>query len=225
MRHDRIGVVVQARMGSSRLPGKIFKPLGRWPLLEHISRRCATLTVPATLVIATSQHAENDVVEAWCSQQGVACYRGSEENVLERYVLCAEAYDFAHVVRLTGDNPFPDMEELAKLIRFHVKTHLDFSHSINVLPQGAGAEVFTRDALFSSLSKASAPHHFEHADEYILENIHRFKTGSLPPVPSKNVPDLRLTIDTEADYRLCAWLVSQAGEMLTTEEAVSLCRK
>jgi len=216
-----IGVIVQARMASTRLPGKILRPMGKWTLLEHITQRCCLLPTPTTLVIATTTKPEDDAVAVWCASKAIPCFRGGEDNVIERYVQCAQEYVFAHIVRLTGDNPFPDMEELDKLLALHITEQTDFSYSFPVLPIGVGAEVFTREALEFSLIKAHQPHHFEHVDEYILDNLADFKTRILPPVPEKNRPDVRLTIDTEEDYRRCLAIVAQAGEMVSTREAIA----
>ena len=218
-----VGIVVQARMGSTRLPGKVLKHVGKWVLLEHIARRCELLRTPAKLVFATSMKQSDDAVVAWCASRNFAYFRGSEDNVLERYTLCAREYEFTHIVRLTGDNPFPDMEELDKLLALHLREQAEFSYSFPALPIGVGAEIFAIQALETCLANAHMPHHFEHADEYILDNIANFNTRALPPVPEKYRPDIRLTIDTEEDYERCVAIVARSGEMVSTVEAIAAC--
>src|SRR5688572_15146748 len=107
-------------MGSTRLPGKILEPIAGRPLLDHILGRLATLRNPAKVIVATSDGVRDDVVATFCSERGVDCFRGSEQDVLGRYYECARLYRFDHIVRLTGDNPFVDIEELDRLLDLHV---------------------------------------------------------------------------------------------------------
>lgn len=222
MDKQKIGLVVQARMGSTRLPGKVLMPVGERVLLAHIAARMAC--VPGVLVIATSTNPENDSIEDFCRREAVPCFRGSEDNVLERYVRCAEHFGFEHIVRLTGDNPFPDASSLLALLRLHLAETADFSTSFEVLPLGVGCEIFTLAALRLSLDKAYAPHHFEHVDEYLLENKDKIRHVALPAQVSTCFPDVRLTVDTPEDMERVRRLVSLGGDMLTTEEALRLCR-
>ena len=218
-----VGIIIQARMGSTRLPGKILKPVGPRVLLGQILERLRFLKSPALPVIATTVEQRDDAVELFCSENGVACFRGSEADVLDRYYRCAQEYAFGQIVRLTGDNPFPDMEELDRLIALHLEGGADFSHSFPALPIGVGSEIFTMAALARSWREGTAPHHREHVDEYLLENPDRFKTLQLSPVPAKAHPEVRLTVDTEADYRKACYIVQQGTcDPVTTEEAIRL---
>lgn len=211
-------------MNSSRLPGKVLKPIGGKLLLEHIFFRLGHLSHQTTVVVATTDTLKDDVVEEFCVKHGVECYRGSEENVLERYFLCARKYGFKHIIRLTGDNPFVDIEELDNLIALHFKSGSDFTYSHDVLPVGVGAEVMTFKALEVSYEKGREPHHIEHVDEYIIDNMDRFKTSRLEVPEEKQHPDIRLTVDTDEDYRKACFIVEHArDEYITTEEAIELC--
>lgn len=211
-------------MGSTRFPGKIIQPIGQRPLLEHILFRLSRLRHPATIVIATSDHPRDDVVEAFCVKLGVASFRGSEPDVLGRYYHCARQRQFRQIVRLTADNPFMDVEELDRLLDLHLRTGSDFSHSFGMLPIGVGAEVFTFEAIEASFLEAHAPHHREHVDEFLLENPERFKTSVLTVAVAKNRPNVRLTVDTEEDYRRACFIVEHAKtDPVDTEEAIELC--
>jgi spore coat polysaccharide biosynthesis protein SpsF len=154
----------------------------------------------------------------------VPCFRGNEHDVLDRYVSCAARYAFDHVIRLTADNPFTDMEELDRLIDLHLRDGNDYTHSFGVLPVGVGAEIFTRQALERSRVEGQAPNHREHVNEYVQEHPELFKIGSLTVSPEKNRPDLSLTVDTERDYAHACRLAAQAsGTWLTTVEAIAAC--
>jgi spore coat polysaccharide biosynthesis protein SpsF len=219
-----VGIIVQARMGSVRLPGKVLMPVGGRLLLEHIIARMTLLHEQTKLVIATSTLPENDAVEQFCYARGVACFRGEEGNVLKRYVDCANHYGFEHVVRLTGDNPFPDAAEVQRLIKLHCQEQADFTTSFEELPIGVGCELFTFQSLRWSLEKSFAPHHFEHVDEYLLENLAQVKHAQLHATPAKHAPDVRLTIDTPEDLACARSIVAQGGDDVTTEEAIRLWR-
>jgi spore coat polysaccharide biosynthesis protein SpsF len=221
MNLHRIGIIIQARMGSTRLPGKILLMIGRKVLLEHILDRLSKLRYPAMTVIATSNSPQDDVVERFCDSHGVACFRGSEDNVLDRYYQCASKFGFRHIVRLTGDNPFPDMEELDNLIELHLRAGADYSTSQASLPLGVGAEIFTFEALERSWREGWAPHHLEHVNEYLLEHPEIFKSASLGVSPGKNRPDVRLTLDTEDDYQRSCYIVERLdGEYVSTLQAI-----
>lgn len=220
------GIIIQARMGSTRLPGKVLRPIHDKALLEHVLFRLGRLHHAATIVVATSDTPQDDTVADFCRQRGVECFRGSEANVLERYYLCALHYGFEQIVRLTADNPFTDIEELDNLIALHLASGSDFSHSFGALPVGVGAEIFTFAALEASSREGDAPHHLEHVDEYLLEHPERFKTTLLHVGGARNQPSIRLTVDTPEDHRKACFIVQQAaGEYVTTEEAIELCSR
>lgn len=218
-----IGVIIQARMRSTRLPGKILKKLGGKTLLEHIFFRLSFLRHSVGVVLATSDMSDNDVVSDLCLSSGIACFRGSEDNVLDRYIRCAEEYDFKHIVRLTADNPLVDIEELDRLIELYLLGDIDYADSLGDLPIGVGAEIFSMGSLIESGRLGKEPHHIEHVNEYIRENMARFKCARLPVPPEKSRPDVRLTLDTEDDYLKISYIVDAAGdEFITTQEAIAL---
>lgn len=226
MNGAKVGIIIQARMGSTRLPEKVLKPIGSRALLGHVFERLRRLRTPALPICATSTEGRDDAVERFCREAGVACFRGSESDVLDRYYRCAVQHGLTQVVRLTGDNPFPDMEELDRLIALHLREGADFSHSFRVLPIGVGAEIFTFPALEASWREGTAPHHREHVDEYLLENPDRFRTLELDAVPSKHRSEVRLTVDTEGDYRKACYIAEHAcSDPVTTEEAILLAER
>lgn len=219
-----VGLVVQARMGSTRLPGKVLRPVGHLPLLGHVIGRLSLLPGCWPVVVATSTDVRDEVIVAWCRQARVAIYRGSENDVLDRYVQCARASDFAHVVRLTADNPFTDVTELGRLVQYHLAGGFDYTHSFGMMPLGVGAEIFTRTALDRSHAEGLEPHHREHVNEYIQEHPESFRIGVLEVPVYKRAPNLRLTVDTEEDWRRADTLARHSQERwLGTQEAITLC--
>lgn len=217
-----VGVILQARMGSSRMPGKVLKPFFHTTLLGWILDRLTTLPWP--IVTATGDDSCDDPIERFCRDRGALCFRGDERDVLDRYCRCAMAYGFAHVVRLTGDNPFPDTSILKELVEAHVSTGADYSHAFGALPVGVGAEVFSLAALDRSGREGCEPHHREHVNEYILEHPRMFKITSLQTPAELCCPSLKLTIDTPADYeRVLGYFTGPPGTQIGTKELIERC--
>lgn len=219
-----IGVIIQARMGSTRLPGKVLKKIGDKNLLKHILFRLSKLKREVKVVIATSDLSKDNELERFCLNNKTLCFRGSEQNVLQRYYLCAKENNFSHIVRLTGDNPFVDIEELDNLIDLHINSHSDYSRSFSVLPKGVGGEIFTFSALELSYKHGKKDNHLEHVNEYIEENEDQFTVSELEVFKEKNRPEISLTVDTAEDYKKACYIVNHsAEEYITTQEAIKLC--
>lgn len=219
----RTGIIIQARMGSSRLPGKVLRDYNGKTLLQHIVERLERRESNAKVVIATSNLPQDDMIEQFCRKYNVSCFRGDEKNVLKRYCDCALMEQFDHIVRMTGDNPFPDIEELDKLIQFHINSNMDFTENFSVLPVGVGMEIISKRALLESLQDATLPKHFEHADEYILDNLSKYRHSTLDAPLEKKRPEVRLTVDTAQDYKKVCYILKRANTAyVATEQAIML---
>jgi spore coat polysaccharide biosynthesis protein SpsF len=219
-----LGIVIQARMGSTRLPGKVLRPIAGKPLLGHVLGRLTLLQHPATVVVATSTLPQDDVISNWCEAEGVECFRGDELDVLDRYLRCAEKFGMDPIVRLTADNPFTDIGELDRLIALRESRGLAYAHSFGMMPLGVGAEIFTLAALRKSHVEGLAPHHREHVNEYMQEHPEIFSSGVLDVPPRKRASELRLTVDTEEDWQRASTLAAQSPDAwIDTEKAIALC--
>lgn len=201
----KIGIVIQARMSSSRLPGKVLMNLCGKPILLHILDRLNKLKKEYKRIIITSTNKCDDNIENFCKENNTLCFRGSENDVLDRYYKAAISFNLNQIVRLTGDNPLIDAENLQHLIDKHLKNQADYSSNkseVNSgLPEGAGAEIFTFSALKKSWKEGKEENHREHVDEYILENKNKFKTLFVKANNKiSSCKDLRLTIDTKKDF-------------------------
>lgn len=193
---------MQARTVSSRLPDKVVKPLGGIPLLVHCIRR---LTPVAPVIVATSALPQDDPVERLAQCEHVACFRGSENDVLDRYYQAALEFHLKFIVRATGDNPFVDPEEAIRVKECILHNPADYVTGFEVvdnigLPVGVGVEAFTLEALKRSWQEAHADHHREHVNEYIFEQSNAFQVLRLKCLLRNNCPDLRLTVDTNDDF-------------------------
>jgi spore coat polysaccharide biosynthesis protein SpsF len=208
-------------MGSKRLPGKVLLPINGTPLLGHVIGRLKELNILTQIVVATSDHDRDDAIEIYTNQHGLPVYRGSEDDVLDRYYSCAKEFHFKHIVRITADNPFIDIEELENLIKFHLSGNFDYTQSMDTLPVGVGAEIFSFDALEKSNLFSTTQMHREHVNEFILQNKNLFLNGVLTVSKAKNHPSVRLTVDTPADYKTAIEVAKTAtGPWVKTLEAI-----
>lgn len=224
------GIVLQARMSSSRLPGKVLKPLCGRPMLAWVVDRLRRCRHAETVILATSTGTDDDPVAALAQEMGIALFRGSLDDVLDRYVACARAYDLGAVVRATGDNPFVDPEEIDHLIDFFRAGTLDYASTFPAfgsgLPVGLGAEIMSRAALERSWHEGQAPHHREHVNEYIQEHPELFAQATPPTAADKTAPHLSFTVDTaeqfaQAETLMAQFLAQGAGPWVTTPWLIS----
>ena len=198
MKEQRIFAIIQARMGSSRLPGKVLKELCGRPMLDHIVRRAGQTEGITSLMIATSAQREDDPIAAFAGNAGIPCFRGSEEDVLARYWGAAKALGAENedvIVRLTADNPLVDPQVLRELLDYFRKCPYAYA-STSGYPLGLGAEVFTFQALEEAHRTAKAPHEREHVTPYMYRDPDR--VGRL--VSPEDISGLRFTVDTPEDF-------------------------
>lgn len=220
------GIVLQARMGSMRLPGKVLMPLSGRPMLSHIVERLKKVPNSEALIVATSTNKADDAIEEFCSREGVDCFRGYELDVLDRYYRAAIRFKLTNIVRATADNPFVDPAEIDRLIGLHKKTGADYTHSFDALPIGVGAECFTFAALERSWKEGMKPNHREHVNEYIQENPALFRIEALTIPPDKTAPELRLTVDAPEDFKKAEAIYAKLyrpGDIISTVEVIRLC--
>ena len=196
----RIGIILQARMGSTRLPGKVLKPLAGKPMIQWIIERLQTCKRVDILILATSTLEKDQPLVNLAEEMDISVFRGSESDVLDRYYKCALAYHLDDIIRATGDNPFVDPEECDRLVDFYINRQLDYAtistNLENGYPLGVGVEIFSFYALRKSWQDGHASHHREHVNEYILENPAIFRQARMPAPPEKCAPELSLTVDT-----------------------------
>ena len=198
--------ILQARMSSTRLPGKVLRPLAGAPMiLRQIERlrRCRRID---RLVVATSDDRTDDVLSDVLAGAGVLVFRGSLDDVLDRYRGALEAFGPAdHVVRLTGDCPLADWEVIDAVIDAHVRTEVDYTANTlgeRTFPKGLDVEVVRSSVLNEAASKAEDPHEREHVLPFVYNRAERYRTGGL----LNRLPegDLRWTVDLPEDYAFVA---------------------
>lgn len=195
----KIVALVQARMGSTRLPNKVMKPIGGIPMIELLLSRLARSEEIDQIVVATSVDERNLVLADHVRKLGYACEQGSENDVLERFFKAAQEHQADVVIRITGDCPLVDPELVDDVIRRYKNADVDYFSNIAppTYPDGLDIEVFSFAALATAVEETDKPFDHEHVTPY-LRNSGRFKTAS-----SSNEADLssrRWTVDEPSDF-------------------------
>ncbi|MBN2039025.1 MAG: glycosyltransferase family protein [Spirochaetes bacterium] len=196
-----VTAIIQSRMQSKRLPGKAMLELAGKPILAHVIERSKLIEHVDKVVLATGSLNENRPLIDLASSLGIETYSGSETNVLERYYLASEEFAGDYIVRITGDNPFTDVDYASMIVDIALESNFDLCALAN-LPLGTAVEVIKKQALDEAYNMSSEPYHFEHVTPFIKEHPELFSIQR-PPVSLKKVPEkLRLTVDTQEDYDL-----------------------
>ena len=197
-----IGCIIQARMGSSRLPGKVLmKSDNGRPLLYHVVNQLRHCTKVKNLVIATTTNQEDDEIEKFANNNTIDVFRGSEKDVLDRYFQCAKKYSFSTIVRITSDCPLIDPQIVDKVIERFFSGDYDYATNtlIRTFPIGTDVEVFSFGVLETAWKNAQLPSEREHVTPY-LRNKGNFKTINVEN--DTNISNLRLTVDRIEDFEL-----------------------
>jgi spore coat polysaccharide biosynthesis protein SpsF len=194
--------VVQARVSSSRLPGKVLLPILGKPMLQLHLERLRRMKMADELVVATSDGVSDDPLAGFCRQLGVSCFRGSLEDVLDRFYQAAREYRPAHVVRLTGDCPLADPALIDEIVRYHIEGGYDYtSNTITpTYPDGLDAEVVRFECLETAWREARLPSQREHVTPFIWSQPDRFKLANYEN--EEDLSDLRWTVDEPQDFEL-----------------------
>ena len=202
----RVGIIVQARMGSSRLPGKVMKLVGSIPIIELLLRRLSRVKRCDIVIVATTTDPKDDPLIDHCRTIGATVFRGPEQDVLARYYQAAKAHGLDIVVRITGDCPLADPalidEMIEEFIELEEKGQADYLNNTleQTYPRGLDVEVFTFKALEKAYSEAKEGYQREHVTPYIWENGSLFKVVGHRADEDNSA--YRLTVDTQEDLDL-----------------------
>ena len=171
--------IVQARMGSTRLPDKVMKPIGGVPMIEVLLTRLARARELDQIVVATSVDARNEPLADCVRQLGFACVQGDEQDVMARYLQAARAHQADVVVRITGDCPLVDPELVDHMIRGYRAAGVDYYSNVAPpsYPDGLDIEVFSLRALEQASEQTDAAFDHEHVTPYLRESGH-FRVGA-----------------------------------------------
>lgn len=201
-RAARAGILVQARMGSKRLPGKALLPLGGKPVITQIVERLSGMPeVP--VIVATSIATADDALARECKERGFLFTRGDEEDVLGRFLEAARRFKLKTVVRITGDSPLVDRGVIERMLAEFLSGDFDYYSNLRprTMPRGFGCEIFGRTLLEKALSDRRPGDRGEYVViPYLERHAGSLKLGNFRMEEDRS--SLRLTLDEEADYEL-----------------------
>jgi len=205
----KVVAIIQARMGSTRLPGKILAEIEGHPMLWQVARRVQAAKTVEKIVVATTTERSDDIVEAFCREHGLNCFRGSEKDVLDRYYRAAREYNAHAVVRITSDCPLIDPEIVDRTVRSFLQERPDYaSNSLACgYPRGLDTEVMSLSVLETAWREATADYQRAHVTPFFYENPERFKI--LPITAEEEYSALRWTVDRPEDLEFIRAIYSR----------------
>jgi spore coat polysaccharide biosynthesis protein SpsF len=221
--------IIQARMGATRLPGKVLLQLCGRSVLDHVISRTRAAKDLDEVIVATTEEPGDDVVDKECVRLGVPCFRGSEPDVLSRYFGAALSCRAEVVVRITADCPLFDgllLQEM--LVVFHeanrAGTTVDYLSNVQqrTFPRGLDAEVFTFASLSRAHQEAIRPHEREHVTPYIYQHPEWFRLRSFEG--AEDLSAHRWTLDTPEDWQFIEAVYAALCPRFTTEDVLKLLK-
>ncbi len=207
----KITAIIQARMGSSRLPGKVLHDVGGRTMLARVCRRAAQAALVDQWVVATTAEPGDDAIAAECLQLGVACFRGSQYDVLDRYCAAAAAFGADAVVRITADCPLIDAELIDDVIVALLRHRPDYAANVlrRTYPRGLDVEIATRAALERACREATEPYQRVHVTPYFYQHPERFQLQSV--TGNEDLSGHRWTVDSAEDLELVRTIYRRLG--------------
>lgn len=203
--------LIQARLGSSRLPLKSLLCLRDVPLVDWIVQRVSTATLVHKVVVAIPDTPLDDILAEHLTRRNIAFFRGSENDVLQRFCAAGRAFGAEQIVRVCADNPLVSGEAIDDLLRFYAQGTCDYAYNHiprnNRWPDGLGAETLSFTLLEELNRVATLPQHREHCLSYIWDHADNYRIATFDPAdPVICRPELKLDMDTKDDFRHLALL-------------------
>jgi len=196
-----IAAIIQARMGSSRFPEKILKEVAGKPLLVHLVNRLSDIHAISKVIIATTTEPRDNVIADFCAQHHILCFRGSENDVLDRHYHAAKKFNVDVIVRITSDCPIFDPDVTNRIIKTFLEGTYDYVSNNHpaTFPDGLDTEVFSFEALERAWKNATKQIEREHVTPYIWDQPQKFRVGNVTNTEDLSMKE-RWTIDYEEDY-------------------------
>jgi len=213
---QNIVAIIQARMGSTRLPGKVLMEVDGVPLLETMLTRVASSKLLDKIVIATSTLSKDDQIEIFCKKHNYEYFRGSENDVLSRYYKCAKLFNADVIVRLTADCPLIDPKIIDSVINYFWEKGVDYAGNTappetSTFPDGSDVEVFTIKSLEKAYKEAKDPKDREHVTFYLWKYNHGFTTAQFSQ--SNDWSKYRFTVDYLEDFEVLEFLIQTINKI------------
>jgi len=226
----KIVATIEARMTSSRLPGKVLLTANGQPMLHHLVRRLRHVPSLEDIVLATTVNAMDDSLVEFARRSGIRCFRGSEEDVMLRVIGAAESIQTDVIVEITGDCPLIDPLIVEQAIRMFLHNTCDYLGNavIRSYPDGMDTQVFRLETLRRSAAMTNDPLDHEHVTLHIRNHPELFPPLHLLAPPDEHWPELGLTLDEQADYELLKKIIEyfdEAHPYFTCREVIALLRE
>jgi spore coat polysaccharide biosynthesis protein SpsF len=225
----KIVSTIEARMTSSRLPGKVLLSAAGRPMLDHLVDRLRAVALLDEIVLATTINDQDEPLVKFAKEKGIPCYRGSEEDVMERVLKAAESVSADIIVEITGDCPILDPLLVEQTIQVFLNNDCDYASNANVrsYPDGMDTQVFRLETLRKSFSMTSDPLDREHVTLHIRQHPKIFRQVNLVATSDLFWPELGLTLDEQHDYILLKKIIEHFGDgnkLFSCREAIGLLR-
>ncbi|OGH87194.1 MAG: hypothetical protein A2206_01170 [Candidatus Magasanikbacteria bacterium RIFOXYA1_FULL_40_8] len=206
-------IIVQARMGSTRLPGKMMMSINGRPMVEYVFDRVGLSKLADEVWLATTVSAQDDVLAQWAEKNNIHYFRGSEDDVLDRYYQTAKQAEADIVARVTGDCPLADYEVIDQVIAEYKEGGYDYVSNVHppTYPDGLDMEVFSFEALEKAWKEAKLPSEREHVTPYIWENPDKFKMKNI--TAGQDFSAQRWTLDTKEDFELIEKIILECDRI------------
>ena len=207
------GCIIQARMGSNRLPGKVMKFLDeKNPSLYYTISQIKNVKNIKRIVIATTKLDEDDVIYDFTKKMNVGCFRGSADDVLDRYYQCAKQNKLDKIIRITADCPLIDPQLVDNIIEDFNKNEFDYVQNLEprTFPDGMDVEIFTFNSLEKAWQDAVLPSEREHVTSYFRNNENKFRIKNI--VSKKDLSHFRLTLDYNEDLKLLRTIIKKISK-------------
>lgn len=222
-----IGCIIQARMSSTRLPGKVLMNIDKkFPALFYTVEQLKNSKLQEKIVIATSNNQEDNDIEKFCRKYNIKCFRGSLENVLDRYYQCAKEFGITTIVRIPADKPLIDPEIVDEVIQKFKENSFDCVTNFqpSTIPSGTEVEIFSFSALETAWKNASSAFDKEHVTPYIYKNKEQFKIFNV--VNKEDLSNFRWALDYKEDLELIRKIVKKIEKRpILTRDIINLLNK
>lgn len=212
---NKIVAVIEARMTSSRLPGKHLMQASGKPMLEHLVNRLSKINILDDIVIATTINSQDDAIQKLAQSLKVGIFRGSEQDVMGRVICAAEKYKADTICEVTGDCPIIDYELVEHTIATFLSNKVDYvNYGIRGgLPDGMGSQVFYLDVLKRSAEMTFSKYDREHVTSHIINNPNLFSSLYIKAPDSLKHPNIAVTLDEFQDYVLIKKIIEHFADV------------
>ena len=229
-KEPKIVAIIEARMTSSRLPGKVLLPVLEKPMLHYLVKRLQAVPSIDDIVLATTVNESDDILENFAEKEGIKIYRGSELDVMARVIGAAKEGKADIVVEITGDCPIIDPQLVEQTIRVFQANKAEYvcNAQIRSYPDGMDTQVYLLDTLCKSAEMTKDPLDHEHVTLHIRNHPELFSHVYLVAPPELDWPELGLTLDETADYELLKNIMEHFGssnELFSCLDVIKLLRE